>query len=281
VSPKCPWFPPPKSPSSTLSAGGSRFSEVTALGPLVYFVQFLNTSGLWEQWGEECPLPYSSNNAPHKAEILGAILLPVLSGHKRYAYINALRHDPVIPPLLGLTHLPSEDAVRRAFQRGDPDRYALWMGRSLNHTFQPLLTEPWILDIDATVKTLYGRQEEAKVGYNPTKPGRPSPVYHAYCIAALRLVLEVEVQAGNQTAAAFAHAGLSGWLDARPREHWPRLLRGDVAWGTEKTRAEAEKPDLPYLFKLRQSDGVKDLLRRTVSRTGWAPAGGGWQGMED
>ncbi|MCX6603855.1 MAG: transposase, partial [Acidobacteria bacterium] len=61
----------------------------------------------------------------------------------------------------------------------------------------PLLTEPWVLDIDATVKTLYGRQEEAKVGYNPTKPGRPSHAYHAYCIAALRMVLEVEVQAGN------------------------------------------------------------------------------------
>jgi hypothetical protein len=116
-----------------------------------------------------------------------------------------------------------------------------------------------VVDIDATVKTLYGRQEEAKVGYNPTKPGRPSHVYHAYCIAALRMVLEVEVQAGNQTAPEFAHAGLFGWLDARPRQQWPTLLRGDVAWGTEKTMAEAEKRDLPYLFKLRQSGGVKEL----------------------
>jgi len=54
-----------------------------------------------------------------------------------------------------------------------------------------------------------------------------------------------------------------------------------VAWGTEKTMAEAEKRDLPYLFKLRQSDGVKELMRRSVSQTAWAPAGGGWQGVED
>ncbi len=79
----------------------------------------------------------------------------------------------------------------------------------------------------------------------------------------------------------FAHAGLVGWLDARPREQWPTLLRGDVAWGTEKTMAEAEKRDLPYLFKLRQSDGVKELMRRSVGRTAWVPAGGGWQGVEE
>ena len=73
---------------------------------------------------------------------------------------------------------------------------------------------------------------------------RSSHVYHAYCIAALRMVLEVEVQAGNQTAPEFAHAGLFGRLDARPREQWPTLLRGDVAWGNGKTMAEAEKRDL-------------------------------------
>lgn len=62
------------------------------------------------------------------------------------------------------------------------------MDRQLNATFEPLLDEEWILDIDATVKTLYGKQEEARVGYNPTKPGRPSHIYHAYLIAKLRMV---------------------------------------------------------------------------------------------
>jgi hypothetical protein len=199
-------------------------TEVTALGPLGYFVQFLKTTDLWEQWVEECPLTYTSNNAPRKAEILGAILLSILSGHKRYAHSNALHHDSVIPPLLGLNKLPSEGAVRHAFRRGDRDPYTPWMDQSLNQTFEPLLTEPLVLEIDATVKTLFGRQE-AKVGYNPTKPGRPSHVYHAYCIGALRMVLEVEVQAGNQTAAEFAHAGLFGWL-VKMKRPTPDLRRG-------------------------------------------------------
>jgi hypothetical protein len=34
--------------------------------------------------------------------------------------------------------------------------------------WEPLLYEPWVLDIDTTIKTNYGRQEGAEVGYNPT-----------------------------------------------------------------------------------------------------------------
>jgi hypothetical protein len=37
----------------------------------------------------------------------------------------------------------------------------------MNETYAALLDEQWVLDVDATVKTLYGRQEEARVGYNP------------------------------------------------------------------------------------------------------------------
>jgi hypothetical protein len=67
-----------------------------------------------------------------------------------------------------------------------------------------------------------------KRGYNPTKPGRPSQVYYASCIAAGRILLEVEGQAANQIAAEFAHAGLFGRLDVRPREHWSILRSGEV-----------------------------------------------------
>jgi hypothetical protein len=63
------------------------------------------------------------------------------------------------------------------------------------------------------VKPLYGHQEGAVVGYNPKKPGRPSHTYHSYMLANLRLVLEVEVQAGNQHAAKHSAPGLWTLLD--------------------------------------------------------------------
>lgn len=43
-----------------------------------------------------------------------------------------------------------------------------------------LSAQEWILDVDATVKPLYGHQEGAVLGFNPHKPGRPWHVNHTY-----------------------------------------------------------------------------------------------------
>lgn len=53
-----------------------------------------------------------------------------------------------------------------------------WLKKHLQASYEPLLEEAWALDVDTTVKPLYGHQEDAKVGYNPPKPGRPSHAFH-------------------------------------------------------------------------------------------------------
>jgi hypothetical protein len=139
------------------------------------------------------------------------------------------------------------------------------------------LGEPWILDVDTTVKPLYGRQEGAVVGYNPRKPGRPSHTYHTYAIAELRLMLEVEVQAGNQHASKHSAPGLWALLARIGRAAWPRLVRGDCDWGTEANMSRAEREGLPYLFKLRLTRNAKRLIERAMVEPG-LDAGQGWQG---
>jgi hypothetical protein len=116
-------------------------------------------------------------------------------------------------------------------------------------------------------------------GYNPTKQGRPSHVYQTYFIAAIRMVLDVEVQAGNQTASIYAQPGLWAWVGRRPREQWPKLVRGDIAWGAEAMLVECEKRNLPLLFKIRQTTRVQRHIAGLFGRTDWAPAGGDWQGL--
>src|SRR2546422_10339588 len=129
--------------------------------------------------------------------------------------MNAIGGDGVNPELLGMTKVASEDSVRRAMTAMEEPASEGWMKKHLQASYEPLLEEPWALDMDTTVKPLYGHQEDAKVGYNPQKPGRASHAYHSYFIANLRMVLEVEVQAGNQTAAAFAATGVGGVLGGR------------------------------------------------------------------
>ena len=87
---------------------------VSSLGLMPFFIEFLKTSGLFEEWVNDCPLQYTSPNAPRKRDVLGTILLSVLAGHWRYSHISALRGDGVNPELLGMTKVASEDSVRRA-----------------------------------------------------------------------------------------------------------------------------------------------------------------------
>lgn len=253
---------------------------VSTLGLMPFFVEFLKTSGLFDAWVKECPLHYTSPNAPSKRDVLGTILLSVLAGHWRYAHISAIRGDGVNPGLLGMTKVASEDSVRRALKGMDEEQGEEWLKKHLKSSYEPLLAEPWALDLDTTVKPLYGHQEDAKRGYNPAKPGRPSHAYHVSFIARLRMVVDVEVQAGNQTASSYAQPELWRLLDAMPEPSRPALLRGDCGWGTERAMEGAEQRAIAYLFKLKQSANVKKLIDRLFGRSAWVDAGQQWEGLE-
>ncbi|MEE8058701.1 MAG: hypothetical protein V3T17_12850 [Pseudomonadales bacterium] len=172
-------------------------------------------------------MSYTSNNAPQKVDVLGSFLLSILSGHNRYAHIASLIGDRVNTRLLGMTKVVSDDSARGALKRINVDEGIHWLQNHLQRCYEPLLTQPWILDIDVTIKPLYGHQEGAKVGYNPHKPGRPSHTYHTYMIANFRLVLEVEVQAGTETSSSHSSPGLWELLDRIPKSLWPQFIRGD------------------------------------------------------
>ena len=91
-------------------------AAVTAYGQMPYFIEFLKTAGLFDGWVAACPLDYRSPNAPAVRDVLGALLLSLLAGHRRYAHISSIRGDGVNPELLGMSKVVSEDSARRAFQ---------------------------------------------------------------------------------------------------------------------------------------------------------------------
>ena len=243
-----------------LDTPGGRFfaewdddSPVTRDGQLIFFFQFLNAGGRWERLLANSPLHYSGNRGSGALSVFGTLLLSVLNGHYRYAHINSIRGDGINPQLLGMKKTVSEDTVRRALKRIDPDIGIQWLEEHLRESIAPALVLPWILDIDTTVKPIYGNQEGAEIGYNPQKPGRPSHSYHSYIIANLRLVLGVDVCPGNESASGKGLPGMWRVLDPLPREKWPTYVRGDCGYGNEKIMLQCEERELPYLFKLRHT----------------------------
>jgi hypothetical protein len=255
-------------------------APVTPFGQLPFFIDYLKQAGLFDAWVADCPLSFTSPNAPKKRDLLGTVMLSVLAGHRRYAHVTALRCDPVNPPLLGMRKVVSEDAVRRCLAKIDEVKGLNWLQNHLDYCTSPLLSEPWVLDMDSTVKTLYGHQEGAEIGYNPGKPGRPSHAYHTYMLSSLRLVLRVDVLPGDEYNVVHATDGLWSLLDHLGPARRPALLRGDKSWGIERVMSRAEQKDLKYLFRLRMTANVKRDLTRAMRHGDWSDAGQGWQGKE-
>lgn len=253
---------------------------MTPLGQLPFFIDFLKASGLFDEFVSDCPLHYTSPNRSMTRDVLGTTMLSILAGHRRYSHIAALRFDRVLPELLGMRKIVSEDAVRRGLAAIGEDAGAAWMQRHLQHCVEPLLSEPWILDLDTTIKPLYGHQEGAELGYNPKKPGRPSHCYHTFAMARTRLVLDVAVSPGDEHSSKYSVPGLRAVLDRLPRECWPALLRGDSGFGNEGVMSFAEARGLPYLFKLRLTANVKRMIEKLSSDRLWIDAGAGFEAKE-
>ena len=255
-------------------------APMTPHGQLAFFIHYLKTSGVFDAFVADCPLRYLSPNAPKKRDVLGTAMLSMLVGAKRYAHIAALRGDGVLPELLGLKRIVSEDATRRAFKAIDEEHSAVWLRGHLAFCVEPLLAEPWVLDVDTTIKPIYGHQEGARLGYNPKKPGRPSHCYHTYSMASTRLVLDVDVSPGDEHASKHSAPSLWALVDRLPRDLWPRLLRGDSGFGNEGVMAEAEARDLPYLFKLRLTKNVGRMIAKLANEREWIDAGQGFEAKE-
>jgi hypothetical protein len=128
-----------------------------------------------------------------------------------------------------------------------------------------------VADWDSTVIPRYGSQEDAAVGYNPCKPGRPSHHPLACVIGGTRLCLHMEWRKGNTVSA-------SGWIGAMEKiwrsplvQHRVRLNRGDLGFGQEPVMAwheqgAGQRP--AYLFKLKLTANVKRAIA-AIPRDTW------------
>jgi hypothetical protein len=256
-------------------------AAATPHGQLVFFAEFLAATGVFERWVSSCPLEYRSGNAPDKRDVLGTLMMGMLAGHRRYAHITALRGDAVAAQALGMNKVVSEDALRRALERIDEAASTAWMRPALMHSVREALDKPWVLDIDATIKPLYGRQEGAEMGYNPSQAQASQPR------AAHLLGGQPAPGAGRagelgQAAHQRARQGRAGAAARRVGRQTPGDGQGRLGLWQRGHLAGAGGPSQPYLLRLRQTANVQRLVARQFERQDWSrPDNQGCQMVED
>ena len=120
------------------------------------------------------------NNRYSVGEMLLALLYPMFLGLERIETTQLLRQNGVFQYLTGLPSYPDATSLRRFLLRIAPT--TLPKLRALHDRFLHRFTvhkgvpARIIFDVDSTVLVVYGKQEQARIGYHPLKHGRPS--YH-------------------------------------------------------------------------------------------------------
>jgi hypothetical protein len=257
-------------------------------GGIIFLMSMLERSGEWATFLKGAPLAGQGNSATTTADLLKTLLACVLAGGNRFRHAEHLKRDRLLAQLLG-AKLCGEDALCRGLGRMSRNGGGDWANKHLLTMNIALLKETryWVMDLDTTIKTLYGHQEGAELGYNPHKRGHRGHAIHTVSIGGARLFLHTEVLPGNQTTPSFAMTGILATLDELIAQGVaPQLVRADVAYGNDSFMQALESRSIEYLFRLRMSKKVKDLCRHVLERkvtweVTWQDCGSGYRGCDN
>lgn len=154
-------------------------ASLTHYGGVYLLHRFFGRLRLRKLLTQEVRVP-QRNNRYSVGEMLLALLYPMILGLERIETTQLVRQNGVFQYLTGLRSYPDATTLRRFLLRvapaGLPKLRALHDRFLHRMTVQPRPPTRLIFDVDSTVLVVYGTQEQARIGYNPIKRGRPS--YH-------------------------------------------------------------------------------------------------------
>jgi hypothetical protein len=188
----------------------------------------------------------------------------LVCGLERPADTAILQRDEVFQTLTGYETYPDQSThsrflgsfvVRGAQEIGEKNIHMLLKVR---HNFSDCFK--LTLDMDSHVKTVYGNQQKADVGYNPKKPGRKS--YHPLFgfIGETRDLLRGKLRAGSKYTSAGAIPFLKECLQIIPDHILQLYLRGDSGFYSLDYLSFLEKRKIKYAIVAKLYNTIQKQL---------------------
>src|SRR3989338_1960677 len=176
------------------------------------------------------------NNRYSIPEMILSLIYPMILGLGRIETSYLLGHNGAFQYLTGLPSYPNPTALRRFLKRMHYKGLAKLI--ELHNKIRTRIVKKlstMILDLDSTVLTVYGKQEQAKVGYNPFKPGRPS--YHPLLCFEARTQTSWHgiLRAGDTTSLTGSDIFLQECLNRKPSHVKRIFVRGDAGFYSKET----------------------------------------------
>ena len=153
-----------------------RLTMFSGMAPLC---KFFDTIGLPDEFESHFQTPTSNALKFRNSQLMLAVVAASLCGVSRMSNIATFTSDILVKSLLDLPAGINKDVISTRFKalgEAGARRLEELNGRRLQRHFEKETFPRLTLDADSTVKTVFGRQQGASVGYNPHKRGARS--YH-------------------------------------------------------------------------------------------------------
>ena len=193
-----------------------------------------------------------------------ALVYPILLGLGRIETASFLRANGTFQYLTGLPDYPDPQTLRR-FLSGAPGDFRHQLHRINDRLQQQFMHWPehrsrLILDLDSTVVTVFGHQEQAEVGYNPRYRGKRS--YNPLlCLEAnSSLLWDTELRPGNAGTWDGSVELLASCFASLPSDTRELRVRADAGFGYHPVFDILEARPAQYAVVARLTTGLRRKL---------------------
>jgi hypothetical protein len=260
-----------------------QFNEpgLTHFGGLVLVQRFCQKIKLRWHLQREVPLPL--REGPYlPVDLWLALIYAMIAGLRRINKTEVLQYNGAFLNLLGVERFPDQSTLRRFLRRLSPNsiRQLVRLHDRLRGQWftAPEPPSSLIFDLDSVVVTVYGKQQGARLGYNPRKKGRRS--YHPLlCFESSRHEFwHGSLRPGDTSANTGVFYFMQRCLAKLP-PGWPRArlrVRADSGFYGNKLLSQLESFGCGYAVVAK----LIPSLRRWLQSLRYKPAGHGFEVAE-
>lgn len=208
-----------------------------------------------------------ASNAEYRiADIIMILALGVLAGAKHLSHLIILRADTALRSLFRWDQFPDTTTVGRIFKLFT-HHHCVELSEVESMARKKVWSKKWFgrltLDMDSTVRGVYGNQEGAEKGFNSKKKGQKS--YHPLLcfIAENRECLHNWFRPGNTSSANGCVDFMKECFAKLPKRAWSLCVRADSAFFGGSLFDFLETNGVQYMIKVK----MKGLIRLLETKT--------------
>lgn len=238
-------------------------TKVTSVATFSYVESFKQIIGLPTILEKGVTYKKAANSTFNTAEIIEYMIDANILGFSRFMHIETLRNDEGYKKFKGIDKLPSEKVCRDLLKALPTE--TLEELRTINKKILDLKSSTEdvrevCINIDDTVITIFGNQEESGIGYNPRYNGRPSFKEKVGFISGTDELLNITLENGRHHSNYKFLDFFKSCVNQLPSRYLLKRVRLDRGFFDEENFLYFEDNGIEYVVKCKMYSTVKMII---------------------